>query len=160
MFGSLQAGQQVRAVRDVKNWAGVRVIRRGQGGIVREVHSGFLFGTEYVVEFSDGWLTHNERVRHADVRRRVFDSGDEGWSSRRQWELGIRLGLFVAFGLPALFALIRYFVFDGGTTDDLIAALPDAVLGSVMDAIAILGPLGVALVAGALYLRSRRRGGT
>src|SRR3954447_4853859 len=160
MFGSLQEGQQVRAVRDVKNWAGLRVVKRGQRGIVRDVHSGFLFGTDYDIEFSDGLLTHTERVKHADVRRRVFDGGEQGWSSRRQWAVGIRLGLFVAFGLRALFALFCYFVFNGGTTDALIAALPDAILGSVLDVIAILGPAGAALVAGALYLRSRSRRGT
>src|SRR4051794_2348457 len=102
----------------------MRVVRRGQRGIVRDVHAGFIFGTEYLVEFSDGWLTHTERVKPGDVRRRAFDGGEESWSSRRQWEVGVRLGLFLAFGLPALCALFRYFVFDGGTAAGLVAALP------------------------------------
>jgi hypothetical protein len=159
MFGAaLEPGQQVRAVRDVKDWLGCRVAKRGQRGIVRKaIPGGWFSQDQYEVEFADGLFTRRVRVKAADVRRRAFDTGESGWKSAREWQVGMRLGLFVAFGLPALFGLARYFLFDHGTASGLIAALPGAALGTVVDVAAIIGPLGVIAVLALMYLRSRAR---
>lgn len=158
MFGSrLQVGQQVRAVHDVDSWLGARQVRRGQRGIVRAVEPGFLFGTRYVVEFADGLGTHTVRVGEGDVRRRAFDGGPDGWARSRTWEVGVRLGLFLAFGVPALFALARYFLLEDGTLPELIAELPVAALDFSLQILSVLGLPLVLILGGALYLVHRSR---
>jgi hypothetical protein len=156
--GDLRPGQQVRTVRDVKDWAGSTAVKRGKRGIVRKTERGFLFfQTSYVVEFGDGLMTRRVRVRASDIRGRLFDGGEAGWRARHDWEVGIRLGLFCVFGLPALWAVVHYLVFDGGSVEELVAALPMAVLGAIVDLLQVVGPAGALLIGLVLWLRTRLR---
>ncbi len=80
-----------------------------------------------------------------------------GWQNRRQWELGIRLGMFLVFGLPALIGLFRYFVLEGGSTAGLVAALPEVMLETVLEVIAVVGPLGALVIVAILLVLRRTR---
>jgi hypothetical protein len=101
-------------------------------------------------------LTRTVRdVRPGDVSR-TFSRGESAWSRRRDWQVGVRIGLFLVFGLPALIALASYFV-HGGTLADLLPALLEEAVVFVGDVASVLGPLGCAIVIGALVVRARLR---
>jgi hypothetical protein len=160
LFGPPQVGDHVRARRDLASGMldalyGTTSVRKGRTGIVREVHAGWL-SSRLVVEFDDGWTTRTLRdVRPADVGR-TFASGEQAWRRRRDLMVGIRTGLFLVFGLPALISLTLYFL-GGGTVAELIPALLGEGALFALEVASIIGPLGVLALAAWLYLRAKRR---
>jgi hypothetical protein len=160
LFGSPQVGDHVRARRDLASGMldalyRTTSVRKGRTGIVREVHDGW-FSSRLVVEFDDGWMTRTLRdVRPGDVSR-TFASGEQAWKRRRDLMVGIRVGLFLVFGLPALISLALYFL-GGGTVAELIPALLEQSVVFALEVAAVIGPLGVLAVGAWLYLRAKRR---
>ncbi|MBE2318348.1 hypothetical protein DVA67_020370 [Solirubrobacter sp. CPCC 204708] len=160
LFGSPQVGDHVRARRAIASgWmdalTGATSVPKGSTGIVREVRNGW-FSSSLVVEFDGGWTTRTIRdVRPSDVSR-TWMSGERAWQRRRDVGVGVRIGLFLVFGLPALVSLALYFL-GGGTLAALIPALLEEGVRFALQVASVIGPLGVLLVVGGLYLRSKRR---
>ncbi len=157
-----RAGQQVRARRDLHGGltllGGGPTVRQGARGLIVEVEpGGFLLGERYVVEFATGLTSQTMRVRRDDIRVLALGGGPESWRRRRELERGVRLGVFLAFGLPTLWALAVYFV-HGGTIADLVIAVPGELVALVIEAIATIGFVPtLLLVAGALVVGRWRR---
>jgi hypothetical protein len=98
-------------------------VRKGTRGIVRTRPSGWL-SDRYEIEFSPGgrvWVSSRY------LRPALYGHGDQAFRRYQANRVGIRLGLFLIFGLPAAVAIIRYYL-GGGDTAGLIAALPGALL--------------------------------
>ena len=157
MFGaSYSVGDHVVATGDLDGWMGklgYPAVKKGTRGIVREVPSGW-FSDRYKVEFHRGGAV---MVRGRDLRRAWSGArGEQQWKRYKETKLGISLGMFAVFGLPALIGLVPYYL-HGGTTAELVAALPGAVLEGAFELVAAIGlPLTV-LAVGFLWLRSRTR---
>ena len=65
-------------------------------------------------------------VRGRDLRRAWSGArGEQQWQRYKETKLGISLGMFAVFGLPALIGLVPYYL-HGGTTAELVAALHQA----------------------------------
>jgi len=157
-WGALRVGDHVRARRDLAGGfldtlTGGTAIPEGRRGIVREVGSGLL-RTRYAVEFEDGFGTRTLRDLTDDDLRRGAGHGESSWQWGRDVRRGVRLGLFVAFTLPALLAAAWYFL-QGGTPAGLVAAV---VVAAVDGVLALLGPVIPLLVAaGVVWLVVRGR---
>jgi hypothetical protein len=75
---------------------------------------------------------------------------------RRANRAGVKLGLFLVFGLPGAIAVLRYYL-AGGTTSELVAALPMAILEEIVGLAGALGaPTLLALLAGIWVWRKVR----
>lgn len=162
LWGGRQIGDHVKARRDiaagfVDSVTGHATIKKGRRGIIRGVRPGWLWD-RYTVEFSDGYLTKTIRdVRQPDLRRLVVGHGDQQWKWRRDVHVGVRLGLFAFFTLPALVAASLYFL-HGGTIDGFLTGLMTAALSLLGHAVAFVGPtVALLVILSALWLRSRRQ---
>lgn len=162
LFGSCQPGDHVKARRDITAGfldaiTGSATVPQGRRGIVREVRPG-LFTDRYVVEFDDGWTTQTLRdIRSSDVRKAALGHGERSWGWRRDVSVGVRLGIFLAIGLPTLIALGTYFL-NGGTVGELFGALVTEALLLAGDIIAFIGPtVSIVVVACALLLLARMK---
>lgn len=157
MLGSsFSVGDHVVATNDLDGWLGrlgCPAVKKGTRGIVREVPSGWFNG-RYKVEFHRGGTVV---VRGNELRRAWSGAhGEQQWKRYKDTKLGISLGLFVVFTLPVLIGLIPYYM-HGGTTAELVAALPGAFLDGVVELVAAIGlPLTVLTVV-VLWLRGRAR---
>jgi hypothetical protein len=157
MLGSsFSVGDHVVALRDLDGLMGklgYPAVKRGTRGIVRERATGW-FSDRYTVEFHRGGTL---RVRGSDLRRPWSGArGELQWKRYKETKLGISLGIFVIFGLPMIVGLVPYYL-HGGSTAELIAALPTALLDSIAGVIAAVG-LPLAIIAGMVFwARARRR---
>ena len=136
MFGqSLSVGQHVVLGRDVDAWLGplgYPAAKRGTRAIVRERPSGF-FSDRYVVELTTG---RRLSISGRQLKPAVFGGhGDEAWWRYKANRAGVRIGMALS-ALPAVFQIVRFYL-AGGTTAELVASLPGAVLGLLGDAIAV-----------------------
>jgi hypothetical protein len=128
-------GDHVRARRDLKRgvldtWSyggDAGVVRRGRLGIVRKVEHRF-WGDRYTVEFDAPLGTMQLAGLTSTDIRSTGGYGDGSWRWERDIRRGVRWGLFLFFTLPVLVELLKYLVFDGGTINGLIAAVPAALL--------------------------------
>ncbi len=162
MFSAPAIGDHVKARRDLRagfvdGLTGATSVPKGRRGIVRARRRG-LMTERYVVEFDDGWTTRTVDVRPRDVRRAALGTGERSWTLHRDVKVGMRLGLFLAFTLPALVGVGLYFL-HGGTTSGLVGALINEVvslLGSIVGAIGLVGTLVGVFVLVALAKRRAR----
>lgn len=149
LFGSFSEGQHVVTRRDIEGAfgpLGYPAVKKGTRGIIRSVPG--WFSGRYTVEFATGGT---RSVPGRDLRPALYGHGDEAWRRYKANRAGIKLGLFIVFGLPAAVALLRFYA-SGGTTAELVAALPQAVLEELLGLMAWIG-LPVALAfAGAVWV--------
>lgn len=154
IFGSFSEGQHVVAGRDIHGALGplgYPAVKKGTRGIIRAL-PGWL-SSRYTVEFASGGT---RTVPGRDLRPALYGHGDEAWRRYKANRVGVRIGLFVMFGLPATIALLRYYM-GGGTTAELVAALPQALLAELMSLVAAVGLPMFLLVVCAVWLWRRAR---
>lgn len=155
MFGSSFAvGDHVVASCDLDGWMGklgYPAVKKGTRGIVRERPTGF-FSDRYKVEFHRGGMV---MVRGGDLHRAWSGArGEQQWKRYKETKLGISIGMFVVFGLPVIIGLVPYYL-HGGSTAELIAAFPRALVEGIAGLVAATGlPLAIL---GILLLRARSR---
>ncbi len=73
---------------------------------------------------------------------------------------GAKIGLALWFGIPALIAMLKYFLLEHGTVSGLVAAAPGVLLDQVGQLLGVITAVGlpvVALVVAALWLHRRLR---
>jgi hypothetical protein len=153
MFGTrFVEGQHVVATSDIDGWLGGCRVKKGTRGIVRACRNGW-FSRSYQVEFyAGGTIT----VRGEQVRPAVLGHGEEAWRRYRETRQGIALGLFVFFALPTCIAVAQHYL-SGGSTADIVVALPEAILSAAVSLVSVLGlPLCVVLGL-VIWLRRRTR---
>jgi hypothetical protein len=152
----LGPGRHVVVRREVAGWAGpfsAPAARRGARAIVRSRRTGLL-GDRCTVEFADG---RRAEVRARDLRPTVFGHGEESWRRYRVNRLGIRIGMAI-LSIAAAIGVVRYYL-DGGSTAGLLAALPEAAIGTLLQVgDAVVGAIGLplAIVAAIVIWRWRR----
>lgn len=156
-FGSsFSIGDHVLASCDLDGWMGALgypIVTKGTRGIVRERPTGW-FSDRYKVEFHRGGTV---MVRGADLRRAWSGAhGDDQWKRYKDTKLGLSIGMCVVFGLPVLIGLVPYYL-HGGSTAELVAALPGALLEGIVGLVAAIG-LPLTILGGLLlWTRSRIR---
>jgi hypothetical protein len=146
LLSGFEVGQHVIARRDLASTFGPfgdPAVRKGTRGIVREPPG--WFSDRYEVEFASG-VTRPVSAR--DLCPALYGHGEDAWRRYRANRAGVRLGLFLLFGLPGAIAVLRYYL-AGGTTQELVAALPMAILEEIVGLGSALGaPVVLALLAG------------
>ncbi len=112
-------GEHVKVRRDVPGWLGYPAVRKGARGVVVQVPG--WFSDHYLVSVG------GRRVSISGTHLRQVLVSSTGNDIRA----GVRLGMFVfLFAIPAI-GVIRYLI-GGGSLSGLVAALPGAVIGTIV----------------------------
>lgn len=144
-------GDHVRAERDITSgWLGGAVVRKGRRGIVRAVSRG-VWRTTYVVEFDDTFGSLTVTGIEQSALRASGGHGESSWAFRRDMRRGVRLGMFLAFTLPALLGA-GWYLLNGGTLDGLLAAAVQQLVALLVHVAPVLVGIGILV----MLWRSRR----
>jgi len=155
IFGlSYRGGQHVIARREIHGITGrfgPPLVRKGARGIVRSGPFGIL-SSRYRVDFIGAGLVW---VSESELKPALIGHGEEAFRWHRLARRRIKIGLFVVFGLPVLVELVMFFL-GGGSSADLVAALPLLMMKGFSELLRTLG-FGATAVALVVFWLIRRR---